>query len=66
LKYAIVAEIVRDVLRNTDAKGKATYVLLFRRVRMTNVSPIVSFRKWVLGAGIFNVVAAFPLAMPFL
>lgn len=25
-----------------------------------------SLRKWVLGAGIFNTVAAFPLAMPFL
>ncbi len=25
-----------------------------------------SFQKWVFGAGVFNVVAGFPLAMPFL
>ena len=29
-------------------------------------SPSNIFRKWVLGAGIFNIVAAFPLATPFL
>ncbi len=30
------------------------------------VTSMKSFQKWVFGAGVFNVVAAFPLAMPFL
>jgi len=30
------------------------------------VTSMKSFQKWVFGAGILNVVAAFPLAMPFL
>lgn len=27
---------------------------------------IISFRKWAFGAGMFNVIVAFPLSMPFL
>ena len=33
---------------------------------MMNDTAFASFRKWVLGAGIFNTIAAFPFSMPFL
>jgi Ca2+/Na+ antiporter len=58
--------VTKDV-GNIDAPGKwPLYLEELGRSIMMNDAASAPFRKWVLGAGIFNTIAAFPLSMPYL